>query len=171
MNRYGAQDVSLFVYTFRHGLLSSVGHDLKLQATQLDVLVDEAAKKVRAVFDARSLRVVCAMRGHAEAPELLKPSEREEIEQVLQKEILDTESYPTIEFASDTIEPDSVSGRLTLHGLTRELSFPWRKEGDARVAEVWVDQRDFGIKPYSALMGTLKLKAEVRVEARLPLPR
>jgi hypothetical protein len=31
------------------------------------------------------------------------------------------------------------------------------------VAEFRIDQRDFGIKPYSAMLGTLKIKPEVVV--------
>ena len=46
-------------------------------------------------------------------------------------------------------------GTLTLHGATRPLAFDAVADGGLWRAELRLDVRDFGIKPYSAMFGTL----------------
>ena len=62
MPTYGPRDAEVLVFTFKHGLLSAMAHDLKLRATSFEVEVDEEHRRVRAKFDPASLRVVSAMR-------------------------------------------------------------------------------------------------------------
>jgi polyisoprenoid-binding protein YceI len=82
-------------------------------------------------------------------------------------DVLQTQRYPEILFESTRITPQEVIGQLTLHGVTREVRFAWREEGEARVAEVRLDQRTWGIVPFHAMMGALRLKPEVHVRVRL----
>jgi hypothetical protein len=57
-----------------------------------------------------------------------------------------------------------VTGDLTLHGVTRSLTFPvTRREGHYR-GTVSIRQRDFGIQPISIVGGTVKVKDELRIE-------
>jgi polyisoprenoid-binding protein YceI len=83
--------------------------------------------------------------------------------------VLEVTRYPEIRFESTSVsrETRQVVGRLTLHGVTREVRFSWKEEGGARVAEVRLDQREWDIRPYRAFMGALKLQPEVRVRVRL----
>jgi hypothetical protein len=39
------------------------------------------------------------------------------------------------------------------------------------VGRARIDQRDFGITPFSAMMGTLKVQPHVDIEVRVPLAR
>ena len=64
---------------------------------------------------------------------------------------------------STQVTPTEVVGKLTLHGVTREI----RCTRSGELVEARLDQRDFGIKPYSAMFGTLKVKPEVVVTVRL----
>ena len=64
--------------------------------------------------------------------------------------------------------PGAVEGELTLHGATRAVHGVRKDDAQSRVAEFRFDQRDFGIKPFSAMFGTLKIKPEVVVEVRIP---
>jgi hypothetical protein len=48
--------------------------------------------------------------------------------------------------------------------VTHEL----RGKRTGTTAEFSFDQRDFGLKPYSAMLGTLKVKPVVRVKVTLP---
>jgi hypothetical protein len=43
-----------------------------------------------------------------------------------------------------------------------------RAEGDRWVAEMNIHQPDFGIKPYTAALGALKVKPEVMVRISVP---
>lgn len=84
---------------------------------------------------------------------------------------LNAERYPEILYEADTITATDdgfgVDGRLTIHGRTRAHRLDLRvEETEDRwriTAETPVVQTDFGVKPYSLLMGTLKVADEVRV--------
>jgi hypothetical protein len=54
-------------------------------------------------------------------------------------------------------------GELTLNGRTRPVAYSF----DGAEGRAEVKQTDFGIKPYSALFGTLKVADVVEVKARI----
>ncbi len=96
-------------------------------------------------------------------------------ENMLGKDVLDAAAYPQIEIDSISLSgprwnPD-VTARVTLRGATRELSFPAAvvQEG-ARltvIASFSLRQSDFGITPYSALGGGLRVADRIDVRVRL----
>jgi polyisoprenoid-binding protein YceI len=169
MARFDATSAICEVFTFKEGLLSPVAHDLRIRATEILVEVDGASVSAR--IAAAGLRVVSAMRGDHEVPEL-SPKDKREIEETLREKVLDARRFPEIRFRSTAIrEADSVArieGALLLHGVERPIALTARAEGALWSAEVGLSQPDFGIKPYSAMLGTLKVKAGVRVRIRLP---
>jgi polyisoprenoid-binding protein YceI len=82
-----------------------------------------------------------------------------------------TAQFPDARFelVSLTDLPDATcraAGRLTFHGVTREVSFPVRigREGDVHAidGEAAIDTRDFGL-PVIRLIGVLKVDPVVRV--------
>jgi polyisoprenoid-binding protein YceI len=150
-----------FVYTFKEGLLSAVAHDLKIRVERVELEVD-GETAVRATFDAGSLRVVTTRRDGADAPGLLPTMLYGEIEKNIRNDVLKPAKFPQVKFESTSVTPGEVLGRLTLCGVTREIRC--KREGDR--VEARLDVRDFGIKPYSAMLGTLKVKPEVVVEVR-----
>jgi polyisoprenoid-binding protein YceI len=64
-----------------------------------------------------------------------------------------------------------VKGRLEIKGKTRELSFVVRPIGPDWVCEVKLHQPDFGIKPFSAMLGAMKIKPDVDVRLSVPKSR
>lgn len=88
---------------------------------------------------------------------------------------LDAERFPTISFVSTGARPDAeglvVSGRFTLHGVTKSLSLPVKiSSRDGAVTGVTrfkLLTSDYGIKPYSAALGTVKNQDEVELVIRL----
>ncbi len=88
---------------------------------------------------------------------------------MLGQEVLDTTKFPTIQFASTTIEPTgpdkwTVSGRLTIHGVTRAVTFPVARSDGRYRGETRIRQTDFGIKPIRIAGGTVSVKDEVKIE-------
>jgi polyisoprenoid-binding protein YceI len=84
---------------------------------------------------------------------------------------LDAERFPQIRFQADDIEKTTdgyrLTGKLEIHGKARErvidvrvedLGNSWRISGQADVR-----QSDFGVKPYSLLMGSMKVVDNVTV--------
>jgi hypothetical protein len=160
------------VLTYKEGLLSAVAHDLSIRVTSFTVDVNEEPLAVHARFDAGSLRVVSAMYDGAPRPDALSDSDKQKIEHSIAADVLHVREHPTVTFVSSAIVPDGdgyrVTGELTLHGKARPITFVARPEADRLVAEVQLHQPDFGIKPYSAMLGTLKVKADVTVRCSFP---
>lgn len=94
------------------------------------------------------------------------PDDRASIRETMRREVLRASEHPRLRFRSTAVErsaPDSlrVTGDLTLAGATRPvtLTLAFRAE----LGRVWawgsftVRQSDFGIEPYSAGLGTLRV--------------
>jgi polyisoprenoid-binding protein YceI len=173
MAQYTQNDAEALVFTFKDGLLSKVAHDLKVSVTRFSVDFDPSSSKIDAEFDPTSLRVLNAVHDGAEDPKALSDSDKEKIAAQIQKDVLETDRHPTVRFTSTQVvrRPDggySIKGDLTLHGTTRPISAESRVEGGRQVAEVELNQPDYGVVPYKAMMGTLKVKPVVRVRISVP---
>lgn len=171
--RFHQDNADVLVFTFKEGLLSAIAHDLKIRVTRFSIRVDEATNAIDATFDPASLRVVTAMKDGAEAPGALGDSDRRKIEEHIVDDVLQVKKFPEIRFVSTSVEEDPgtgyrVRGKLTLHGKTRDVAFTSRTDGEGQVAEVKIHQPDHGIQPYSAMLGTLKIKPGVTVTVALP---
>jgi polyisoprenoid-binding protein YceI len=172
MTSFDESAASCEIFTRREGVLSAVGHDLKLRARRLVVEVD--AGSVRARFDLASIEVMAAMRSGSEDPGALSERDRREIERTCGSEVLEIRKFPEATFASAAVRTTEagwiVAGTLALHGRTLDGEFEVRRENDRAVARVDLDVRRFGIKPYSAMLGALKVHPIVTVVVRTPIP-
>ncbi|WP_242345106.1 YceI family protein [Anaeromyxobacter terrae] len=160
------------VLTFREGALSALAHDLLLDVTAFDLVVDPAVPSVTARFDPASLRVVGAMRDGRPLAGALRGSDAREIEETIAATVLRARRFPEIRFTSTGVSRREggyeVRGTLTLAGVTRPIEVPVRRDGERLVAEVPLHQPSFGVKPYTAMLGTLRVKADVLVRLSLP---
>lgn len=158
------------VFTFKDGFLSAVAHDLELAVERLRI--DWSQEHVSATFDLRSLRVLGAVVSGRLAPDALSPHDLRKIEQTIARDVLHTSQYPEARFESSAVtanqEGYGVRGMLSLAGHAEELSATVRREGARYTTELVLDQRRFGITPYRAMLGTLKLEPEVRVRVSVP---
>ena len=158
---YDASTAECLVYTFREGLLAAVGHDLCLRVTSFSIEIGDGDAIVGR-FDAASLRVTGDV----------SPADARKIERDAAGEVLAARRFPTVEFRSSRVVRDGerarIDGTLTLRGVTRPLAVDAVADAAAWRAEVRLDQRDFGIKPFSAMLGALRVRADVRVAIRVP---
>ncbi len=173
MPRYDENTAEARVFTFKDGLLSKVAHDLEIQITRFSVEVDPSTAKLSAEFDPRSLKVVGAVRDGKVDPNALSDADKAKIAVQIQKEVLGVDQYAHITFSSKKIErrPDGgygIEGDLLLHGTTRVITAQTHLEAGQQVALVELDQLDYGIVPFKAMMGTLKVKPIVRVRLAVP---
>ncbi len=163
----------LCVYTFKEGFLSAVAHDLLILATQytVNLIVPEAGDQpfsVDAEIQANSLKVVSAMKDGQQRPDALKANDKADIDEATAKDVLHPAKFPIISFRSTDVQAKSgryhVKGELTLHGTTRPVAFDVTVANDKEVTgKITLSQKDFGIKPYKALLGTLKVKNELDI--------
>jgi hypothetical protein len=172
---FDASTAECLVFTYKAGLLSGVAHDLKLRVERFEIAVDDQA--IHARFDASSLRVVCARAGGKDDPRALSERERREIEATIARDVLDARSHPAIEFRSNTVAPTTlapaemqIDGTLSIRGRERALSLLARRDGDRAVIGTVIHQPDFGIRPYTAMLGALRLKPDVTVTLTTPWP-
>lgn len=172
MTRYDQSVAECFVFTFKDGLLSPVAHDLRLVVTRYHVDVDEAQASLVAVFDTASLRVDTPMKDGAENPNALSSADKTKIAAQIREDVLHSARFPEASFRSRSVSLRAdggydVSGELTLHGVTQPLVFRTQRLGDKQQADITLHQPDFGITPYRAMLGTLKIQPDVRVRLRL----
>lgn len=172
MPRCTQEDAECRVFTFKEGLLSAVAHDLEIGVGRFHLEWDDARTRVEGRWEAESLRVMHAQKGGVPSPGALSDRDRKKIESNIQDEVLETRRFPEVRFTSSAIEAKGegwvVRGTLELHGRSREIAATVSREGERWVTEVTLHQPDFGITPYSAMMGTLRIKPEVRVRIAVP---
>ena len=115
-----------------------------------------------------------ALRDGRPLPDALGTNERAQIERTIAAEVLDAARFPEIRFASTAVAEAPggfrASGTLALHGCERPIDVSVRLDGDVAVAEATVHQPDFGIRPYAAMLGALRVKPGVLVQLSVRRP-
>lgn len=174
MKRFEPPAASCTIYTFKEGLLSAVAHDLELRVRRFSVEVSapgEGPTPLFARLDAGSLRVVTAL-AHGRPHAALGEADTRNIERTIVAEVLEARRFPEIRYSARAITGQGghrrIEGTLSLHGRDRALALQAVREGESWRVEATLHQPDFGIKPYSAMLGTLKIKPDVRVVLTLP---
>lgn len=172
MRHFDASSAECFVFTYKEGLLAAVAHDLKIRVTKFSIDVDERRRAVEARFDAASLRTVCATSDGVDAPGTLSASNKREIDHNICRDVLDAGAYPEITFTSSSVQENDggylVKGTLALHGRKRQVTVRMSREQSRFVGEARIHQPDFGIRPYRALLGTLKVRPDMSVRITVP---
>lgn len=164
-----APDGELRVHTGVGGRAAKMGHRLTIAMQRWQATVQWAAgEPARAALtvEVDSLEV---LHGEGGVKPLSGPEKALVRSNALKS--LDAARFPEIGFDADTIEkcPDGyrLTGTLRIHGKAREQVIDLRT---ADLGDTWrlcteaaVRQSDFGVKPYSLLMGSLKVTDEVTV--------
>lgn len=156
---------TLQVFTFKEGLLSGAAHDLRLRFERFTCALDGTALKV--TIDLHSLRVDGPVRGGVVRTEEYDAPRRAEIERAAKKEVLRSDRFPTAEFSGEAVGRDGgfdVRGILTLAGREAPLAFPMKQDGAIYRASFELPPSQWGIAPYSALLGTIRVQDRVRIE-------
>jgi polyisoprenoid-binding protein YceI len=164
----GPDDGTLSVRTGRTGTVAKAGHDLLIEVRAWTATLDLEAPRVTLDADATSLHVVEGTGGL----KALDDDDRANIRQTVDDEILKRND---IQFRSTDVQRTdtglAVRGDLTLVGTTRPIAFDLALTGDRVTGTAVVTQTEWGIKPYSALFGALKVADDVRVEIDAAVPQ
>ncbi|GDX82468.1 hypothetical protein LBMAG42_42790 [Deltaproteobacteria bacterium] len=154
----------LEVLTFRdRSLLSAIAHDLCFDAAPM-VRVEGAQVTVRCRVD--GLRVRGKVTGGAVAQ--LAQRDREQIEATLRREVLHAERNAEIVFEGE-LSAQGVHGSLQLNGRALPLELPILASAGRVRGEVELVPSRWGVAPYSAMFGALKVQDRVVVRFDLPL--
>jgi polyisoprenoid-binding protein YceI len=152
-------------------MAQKVGHDLVIEVGQWNATVavgdDGTPTSVSLQADPSSLKV---LEGHG-GVKPLTDSDRNEIRSNIDEKIL---RHP-ITFTSSSVEHSDgrliVHGDLSMAGTARPAGFELAVDEHGRVSGTLpVAQSEWGIKPYRALMGALKVRDSVDIVLDAPLP-
>lgn len=157
----------LLVRTSRTGLGRGAGHDLTIEAARWS-----GTARVAGSVEGSAVEVAVEV-GGLEVREgtggvrPLSDSDRADITKNLRR-ILNAGRHPTITFRSTRVEgtPEefTVEGDLTIGGRTERAVLRATVTGDDRLrGHATIEQPRWGIKPYSAFLGALKLAPAVEV--------
>lgn len=173
MATYDEESADCIVQVHKEGALSALGHDLDLRVGRFSVEVADGSR-VRASFDVDSIRVVTATRA-GEPIDALSANDREKIEALIRNDILEASRFSEVVFESSEVGTSEfgrvVRGRLTLHGVTRPVEARSRIQGEVETFRTRIHQPGFGIKPYRAMLGALRVQADVFVLLSVPVTR
>ena len=173
--RLGPHAGRLLLRTGRTGLGRRAGHDLVLEATSwhADVVVntaDPGQSSVTVTIEVDSVEVREGTGG-------LKPltdSDRADIKATIGKQILLTDEHPVITFTSSqvtgTADAFDVAGNLAIMGQARPITVHGGIDAGRLRGHATVTQSQWGIKPYTAFAGALRLADDIRVELDLAVP-
>ena len=168
----GPADGTLTVRTGKAGAAAKAGHNLVIEVTRWEASLDVGeggGGSLTLTADAGSLQVRSGSGGMG----TLGDEEKASIAQSIDDDVL---KGGTIAFRSSAVEQSPgglrVEGDLDLRGKTRPAAFDLDASDDGRLTgSVRFKQTDWGIKPFSALFGTLKVadEVEVGIDAKLPV--
>lgn len=162
----GPEHGRLILRTSREGFAAGVGHDLTIEMAKwsgsLRIGAEPSASELTVTVEMGSMRIVEGTGG-------LKPLSELEKSEILRnvRKILSVDRYAKGTFVADKISDDEVEGTLSLMGRSHRLRLEYRLDGERYRATGTVRQTNYGIKPYSAFFGALKLADAVLVEAEL----
>jgi polyisoprenoid-binding protein YceI len=172
MARFDAYNSECLLFSFKDGLLARLAHDLKLRVERFSIEVDDSTRQIKATFDPSSIQVACAQVDGRDDPSTLSKGDKKKIYDNVTKDVLRVRKYPEIRFDSTNVvergEGFAVEGTLQMHGKSRNVQASVRPDGNRWVTEIRVHQPDFGIKPYTAALGALKVKPNVLVRVSVP---
>jgi polyisoprenoid-binding protein YceI len=164
-HRLGPDNATLSVRTGRGGAAAKAGHDLDLAVTRWEATLvvgeDPGTSRAELTADAASLRV----RKGTGGMQALGDDDKANIHQTIDDEVLHRQD---IAFRSRRLDQSgdrlTVEGELTLAGATQPIAFELEAGADGAIAgTARVTQTRWGIKPYSALFGALKVLDDVEV--------
>jgi polyisoprenoid-binding protein YceI len=156
---------SFTVFVGKAGALSFLAHDHNIAVKSFSgrVVVPPAGAAQGSLeldVDARSLVVL----------DKVSDKDRAEITKSMHEAVLESAKFPKITFRSVGISNVNgasltVNGDLTLHGVTRRIAVPVNISATPQLlratGKYTLKQTDFGITPYSAAAGSIRVKNEV----------
>jgi polyisoprenoid-binding protein YceI len=157
------------VLTYKDGLLARLAHDLRLHVERFTIARE--GEQLRVEIDPSSLVIDGVMKDGRCDASALSAGDRATIGETIRSTILDVRRHPSIRVQGRLItrEDGSVElrGELELRGSSGPLVLVGRREGTRVRASTSVRPSEFGIAPYKALAGAIKLQDRVGIEIEL----
>jgi len=160
--------------TFRDGLAAQAGHDLTIEATRWSGVLAVNEDLSPAGLEVRIDMGALVVRDGTGGVKPLTDRDRREIAVTVRK-VLTSDRHPEAVFVAARFEPKAgeggeISGTLTIRGQGRPLRLRVSQTGADRYhVEGQVIQSEYGIKPYTAFLGALRVRDAIDVAVDLDL--
>jgi polyisoprenoid-binding protein YceI len=159
------------------GRAAKMGHRLTIAMQSWDATVRWAGDKPKSAELTVAVDSLAVISGEGGIKPLAGPEKGVARSNALKS--LDAKKFPQIRFVADDIAKTEDGYRLTgtteIHGTARPqvVDLTVEDRGDTWVlsTQVSITQSDFGVKPYSLFMGSLKVADEVTVEFTATHPK
>jgi polyisoprenoid-binding protein YceI len=162
-------DGELLVRTGVSGRAARVGHRLTIAVRQWQATVSWSGKTPTAAELTAEVQSLAVLRGDGGVKALSGPEKALARANALRS--LDADRFPQIRYAAEVIDASSdgyrLTGTLHIHGRSRrhvvhlrvaDAGASWRLSTNSEVR-----QSDFGVTPYSLLLGSIKVEDRVTV--------
>lgn len=174
---------SIVIQVFKDGAAAALAHDHVVEARDFagtitadpadptSATVEVTAQTASFFNDETKMRKKYGLEGE------ISEKDRKAVEENMKsKDQLDVAGHPTVKFTSTSVKKAAdgkltLAGKVTLHGVTKDVSMPFDAKVDGNnvdgKASFRLKTSDYGIKPYSALLGAVKNKDEVVLHLHL----
>jgi polyisoprenoid-binding protein YceI len=171
-HQLGPDNGRIMLRTFRDGLAATAGHDLTIEATRWSGVLEVAEDLSPASLEVRIDMGALVVRDGTGGIKPLSDRDRREIA-VTARKVLAADRNPEAVFAAGNFAPADgvVNGTFTLRGTARPVTLRVSETGPGHYhADASVVQSDYGIKPYTAFLGALRVRDAVDVAIDVDLP-
>ena len=167
---FSSEQGRVALLTARDGLAAQVGHDLTIDIRTWSARLEISAGGVPTGLTARLDLTSLIVREGTGGVKPLTDRDRREIA-VNARRVLGADRHPEATFVASAFEPGGsgssggfIQGALTLGGISRPLRLHVSDSGTGNYhATASVRQSEFGIKPYTAFLGALRVSDAVGV--------
>ncbi|WP_328858018.1 YceI family protein [Williamsia herbipolensis] len=164
-----SDDAVLEIRTGVTGKAAKMGHRLTIAVTRWRAVVDWAGEEPASLELTADVDSIDVVDGQGGLTPLLGPEKV--VARLNAVKTFDAKKFPHITFRADDITATDdgfrLDGTLEIHGESRDHRVHLRVKDEERAwrlsAESQVRQSDFGIKPYSQMLGAMKVVDEVSI--------
>jgi polyisoprenoid-binding protein YceI len=159
--------------TGRDGLVAQVGHDLTIEVTSWSGNITIGDNGTPAGLEVRVRTDSLSVREGTGGIRPLTDRDRREIAHIARR-MLGTDRHPEAVYTATGFKPADgggvIEGTFTLRGTPQPLRLEVTEDGaDRYTATTSVVQSAYGFRPYSAFLGTLKVRDVVDVEVEVDM--
>ncbi|MEY2515135.1 MAG: hypothetical protein QOJ89_2493 [bacterium] len=164
----GPSNGSLKIKTGKEGAAAKMGHDLVLGVNSWEATIEGGdSPSISLTADPGSVEVLEGSGG----AKPLSDKDKADIKKSIGSKVLGSDQ---ITFTSSSVDDNggtiTAQGDLSIAGKSSSVSVPLSANGGKLSGSITINQDDFGIKQFSAMMGALKVQkqVEVLIEGEVP---
>lgn len=168
---FGPQNGQMVVRIFREGMAKKAGHDLIIDVKNWKATATIAENPAQSSFTGTADVGSFSVREGVGGVKPLSEGDKADIKKNITQKIL---TSPEISFTSTSVQPTgdsaSVTGDMRIMGKTNPATIKLAKQGNKVKGNFSIVQSQWGIKPFQAMMGALKVRDQVDIELEADLP-